>query len=135
MALAGIDKGRLSALGGKALCFSQDPFAAAKALQDKTTRAKAAVDIAMAASIPPPLIFAVGNAPTALARICELHSLGLLNPDFVIGAPVGFVNVLESKEMLVASGLPYAMVSGRKGGSPVAAAMVNALLRMAEALA
>jgi precorrin-8X/cobalt-precorrin-8 methylmutase len=131
MALAGIDKGRLAALGGKALCLASDPLVAEKALKDGTTRAKAAVDMAM--SLPPPLFFAVGNAPTALARICELHSLGLLDPAFVIGAPVGFVNVVESKDMLAASGLPHVMVSGRKGGSAVAAAIVNALFRLAGA--
>jgi precorrin-8X/cobalt-precorrin-8 methylmutase len=129
MALAGIDKRRLAALGASACCFASDPDVAEAAAAQGITRAMAAVD--KASTLPPPLIFAVGNAPTALLRICGLAAAGRLSVDFVAGACVGFVNVLESKEALMGSGIPHVAVRGRKGGSPVAAAIMNALLRMA----
>ena len=81
-----------------------------------------------AAALQKPLIFALGNAPTALLRLCELAEEGAVSPAVVIGAPVGFVNVVESKEVLLASGLPQITARGRKGGSNVAAAVCNALL-------
>jgi precorrin-8X/cobalt-precorrin-8 methylmutase len=99
------------------------------AKQKGTTRALAAVD--KAAELRKPLIFAIGNAPTALLRICELKEAGVLTPELVIGVPVGFVNVVESKEALIASGIPFITARGRKGGSNIAAAIVNALLRLA----
>ena len=129
MVKAGIDKIRLSAFGGDALCFMQDEDVAEIANQTGTTRAKAAVD--KAAALGKPLIFAIGNAPTALMRICELKEAGKLSPELVIGVPVGFVNVVESKEALIRSGIPYITARGRKGGSNVAAAICNALLRIA----
>ena len=73
-------------------------------------------------------IFAIGNAPTALIRLCELVREGRAHPALVVGVPVGFVNVVESKEMLAATDVPYIAAMGRKGGSPVASAVVNALL-------
>ncbi|NMB03683.1 MAG: precorrin-8X methylmutase [Tissierellia bacterium] len=131
MVKAGVDKTRLSAFGGDALCFMQDEDVAEMAKQAGTTRAKAAVD--KAAMQDKPLIFAIGNAPTALMRICELKEAGKLSPELVIGVPVGFVNVVESKEALTRSGIPYITARGRKGGSNVAAAICNALLRIAGA--
>ena len=130
MVRAGVDKTRLAAFGGDILCFMQDDDVAETAKRLGATRAKTAVDKAAAMGIP--FIFAVGNAPTALLRICELKEAGRLSPELVIGVPVGFVNVTESKETLMRSGIPYITARGRKGGSNVAAAICNALLRIAE---
>jgi precorrin-8X/cobalt-precorrin-8 methylmutase len=126
MVKAGVDKTRLAAFGGEALCFISDGDVAEAAKLNGTTRAKASMDKAV--TINKPLVFAIGNAPTALMRICELAAAGKLNPMLVIGVPVGFVNVVESKEMLIRSGIPYITARGRKGGSNVAAAICNALL-------
>ena len=129
MVKAGIDKTRLHAFGGEALCFMKDEDVIQAAREHGTTRAKAAID---KAALLEPAILAIGNAPTALLRICELKNEGRLNPRLVIGVPVGFVNVVESKEELVRSGIPYITALGRKGGSNIAAAICNALLRIAE---
>ena len=131
MVKAGVDKTRLTAFCGEALCFMADEDVAAIARANGTTRALAAVD--KAAAMDKPFIFAIGNAPTALLRICELHAAGKLSPALVIGVPVGFVNVVEAKEMLMQSGIPYIVARGRRGGSNVAAAICNALLRLAAA--
>ena len=130
MVKAGVDKTRLRALGGEIFCFMGDEDVAEAARQNGTTRARAAMD--KAAAMGKPLIFAIGNAPTALMRICELFKAGQCSPELVIGVPVGFVHVVESKEALMQSGIPYITARGRKGGSNVAAAICNALLRMAE---
>ena len=129
MVKAGIDKTRLAALGGEAHCFIADEDVREAARKSGTTRSRAAVD--KAAALGRPVIFAVGNAPTALLRICGLAVAGRLDPALVIGVPVGFVNVVESKELLMRSSLPFIVAKGRKGGSNVAAAICNALLRMA----
>ena len=129
MVKAGVDKTRLSAFGGEAFCFMGDEDVAESAKRNGTTRAKAAVD--KAAAMNKALIFAIGNAPTALLRICELKEAGEISPELVIGVPVGFVNVVESKEALIRSEIPYITARGRKGGSNVAAAICNALLRIA----
>ena len=81
-----------------------------------------------AAKLPGPLIFAVGNAPTALIRLHELIEAGELSPALIIGVPVGFVNVVEAKELFIGGETPYIIARGRKGGSNVAASIVNALL-------
>ena len=78
-----------------------------------------------------PLVLAIGNAPTALVRACELIDAGELKPALVIGVPVGFVNVVESKELLLTLDVPYIVARGRKGGSNVAAAICNAMLYQA----
>ncbi|HPY86076.1 MAG TPA: precorrin-8X methylmutase, partial [Ruminococcus flavefaciens] len=83
-----------------------------------------------AADIDGPVIYAVGNAPTALIRLCEHIEKGTFRPELVIGMPVGFVNVVQSKEMLIESGIPCIVARGRKGGSNLAAAVCNALLYM-----
>ncbi|MBQ8079037.1 MAG: precorrin-8X methylmutase [Oscillospiraceae bacterium] len=130
MALAGINKAALARHGCEAVCFMADPDIAAAAKANGTTRATASVD--KAAALGRPVIYAVGNAPTALIRICELHAAGIFRPALVIGMPVGFVNVVQSKELLTASGIPCIAAMGRKGGSNVAAAVCNALLYMAD---
>ena len=128
MGLAGISKPSLARLGCMASCFMADADVAEAARARGTTRAVASMD--KACEIEGPLIIAVGNAPTALLRINELRRAGRLDPLLVIGVPVGFVHVVESKEELLASGTPCIVSRGRKGGSNVAAAIVNALLYM-----
>ena len=94
--------------------------------EQKTTRA--AVSMEIAASWNKPTIFVVGNAPTALLELDRLIKEGKVNPSLIIGVPVGFVNVCESKEIIMESGVPYIVAKGRKGGSNVAAAICNALI-------
>ena len=84
-----------------------------------------------AAQLGQPFIVAVGNAPTALVRLYELITEGKLTPELVIGVPVGFVNVVQSKELMMQTGVEYIVAAGRKGGSNVAAAICNALIYMA----
>lgn len=128
MAKAGINKAALARHGCECMCFMADADVAEAAKLNGTTRATASVD--KAALLGRPVIYAVGNAPTALVRLCEHITAGDFVPEFVIGAPVGFVNVVQSKEMLIASGIPCIVARGRKGGSNVAAAICNALLYM-----
>ena len=128
MAKAGINKSALEKLGCEAVCFMADAETAALAKEHGTTRATASVD--RAAMLGKPVIFACGNAPTALIRLYKHISAGDFSPAFVIGVPVGFVNVVQSKELIMSSGVPYIVARGRKGGSNVAAAIVNALLYM-----
>ena len=129
MALAGISRPGLAKLGCEAVCYMADPAVAEAAKQAGTTRAVAAMH--RAARKHPGAILAVGNAPTALLTIAEEIEAGL-RPALVIGVPVGFVNVVESKEILFAiceqHGVPAIAAMGRKGGSNVAAAICNALV-------
>ena len=126
MAKSGISKATLAKLGGEVHCFMSDPDVAAEARERGVTRAL--VSMEKAAKLEKPCIFAIGNAPTALIRIRELVDAGELHPALVIGVPVGFVNVVESKELIIESAVPHLVARGRKGGSNVAAAIVNALL-------
>ena len=128
MAKSGINKAVLKRHNCECECFMADEDIIASAKKNGTTRAVASVD--KAALIHRPIIYAVGNAPTALIRLCEHIEKGTFIPRLVIGAPVGFVNVVQSKEMLVISGVPCIAAMGRKGGSTVAAAICNALLYM-----
>ncbi len=128
MAKAGINKAALARHGCECLCFMSDSDVAEAAKTNGTTRAAASVD--KAAGLCRPIIYAVGNAPTALIRLCEHIGKGDFVPELVVGAPVGFVNVIQSKEMIVNSGVPCIAAMGRKGGSTVAAAIMNALLYM-----
>ena len=130
MAKAGINKAALARHGCTAECFMADSDVAAAAAEKGTTRAAASVD--KASAIGRPVIYAVGNAPTALVRLCEHTEQGTFVPRLVIGVPVGFVNVVQSKEMIIGSGIPCIAARGRKGGSSVAAAVCNALLYMAD---
>ena len=129
MALAGISRPGLAKLGCEAVCYMADPAVAEAAKQAGTTRAVAAMH--RAAREHPGAILAVGNAPTALLTIAEEIEAGL-RPALVIGVPVGFVNVVESKETLFAiceqHGVPAIAAMGRKGGSNVATAICNALV-------
>lgn len=125
MARAGINRKALQPFGVQIHCHIADDEVAATAAALGCTRSRAAVD--KAAALWGDAVFVVGNAPTALFRICELVTEGRLRPRLIIGTPVGFVNVTESKEALAASGVPHIVAAGRKGGSNVAAAICNAL--------
>ena len=126
MALSGINKKSLQLAGGEAHCFISDEDVAQAAKEQGTTRASVCVD--KAARLGRPLIYAVGNAPTALIRLYELIRQGTFRPELIIGVPVGFVNVVQSKELIMQTDVPYIVAKGRKGGSNVAAAICNALL-------
>lgn len=126
MAKAGINKTILGSLGGEVHCFMSDPDVAQEAKQRGITRA--IVSMERAASLPKPCIYAIGNAPTALISLYEQIKAGKVKPALIIGVPVGFVNVVESKELILGTDLPYIVARGRKGGSNVAAAICNALL-------
>lgn len=130
MARAGIRRKAVQDFGGSLECLIDDPTVAHAARDSGCTRAMAAVDAAI------PLmrdgIYVVGNAPTALLRLIELIRDGKARPALVVGLPVGFVNAAESKAMLVeATGVPFISNAGRKGGSNVAAGVVNALILLA----
>ena len=129
MAFSGVNKRVLEKFGGKAVCFMSDPDVAAEAKARGETRAT--VSMERAAALEGPVILAVGNAPTALVRACELMEAGRFSPALVIGVPVGFVNVVESKELLAAMPGEHIVAMGRKGGSNIAATICNALLYMA----
>lgn len=126
MAKAGINKTILGRLGGEVHCFMSDADVAAEAKERGITRA--IVSMERAAKLPKPCIFAIGNAPTALISLHEQILAGKLAPALIIGVPVGFVNVVESKELIIASDTPHIVARGRKGGSNIAAAICNALL-------
>ena len=126
MARSGINKKVLEKFGGEAVCFMSDPDVAREAKERGVTRAT--VSMERAAALEKPVILAIGNAPTALVRACELMAEGRFSPALVIGVPVGFVNVVESKELLLTMSVPHIAARGRKGGSNVAAAICNALL-------
>lgn len=126
MALAGINKRKLSTHGCSLYCFMSDEEVAKKASEAKTTRAHVSMEHAM--GLDGPVIFVIGNAPTALMTLCGAFDEGEYEPAFIIGVPVGFVNVTASKERLIDTGIPCIVNKGRKGGSNVAAAIVNAVL-------
>ena len=126
MAKAGINKKKLAAYGGEVFCFMSDEDVAKAAKEKKTTRATVCMD--KAAALNCPLIFAIGNAPTALVRLYELIQEEKLKPELIIGVPVGFVNVVQSKERIMQADVPYIVARGRKGGSNIAACICNALL-------
>ena len=128
MARSGINKKVLARHGGEALCFMSDEDVAARAKETGSTRAAACME--KAAELDKKLIIAVGNAPTALVRLYELIGEGKIKPALIIGVPVGFVNVVQSKELIMSSDVPYIVARGRKGGSNIAACIVNALLYM-----
>lgn len=126
MAWSGINKKKLASFGGQAYCFMSDEDVAAEAKERGCTRA--AICMERGAALEGEVIFAIGNAPTALIRLYELMQEGKVKPSLIIGAPVGFVNVVESKELIMEADAPYIVPKGRKGGSNIAATICNAML-------
>ena len=127
MGKAGINKKRLAEYGSEVLCFMSDEDVAEMAKKNGTTKAVASMD--KAAALGREAIFAVGNAPTALVRLYELIKEGKINPELIIAVPVGFVNVVQSKELILSlEDTPSIVARGRKGGSNIAACICNALL-------
>lgn len=126
MAKSGINKKKLEEYGARVECYIGDEDVATEAKERGVTRSY--VSMEKAASLKGPVVFAIGNAPTALFSIVELFKEKKIKPAGVIGVPVGFVNVVESKEVLIDSGLPVIVNRGRKGGSNIAACIVNAIL-------
>lgn len=128
MAYAGINKKAAARFGCEVRCFMSDEDVALEAKSQGVTRARVSMD--KASRLRQPAIFAIGNAPTALIRLRELIDRSELRPELIIGVPVGFVNVVASKERIMETDIPCIVARGRKGGSNVAACIVNALLYM-----
>lgn len=126
MGRSGINKKRLAQYGGQVYCFMSDEDVAEKAKRDGTTRAVASME--KACELDEKLIFAIGNAPTALIQLYEMLKDQRFRPEFIIGVPVGFVNVEAAKELILETEVPHIINRGRKGGSNVAAAICNAIL-------
>lgn len=126
MAAAGINKKKLAEFGGSVHCFMADEDVALEAKEKGCTRAVVCME--RGAKIEGPVIFAIGNAPTALIHLYELIREKKADPVLVIGVPVGFVNVVESKELYLGTEIPHIIAKGRKGGSNIAAAICNALI-------
>lgn len=126
MALSGINKRALAQFGIRTYNFIADPDIVEKSRKTGITRSALSMD--KAAQMDAPMIYVIGNAPTALIRIYELYREQKIKPALVIGVPVGFVNVVQSKELIMETDMPYIIARGRKGGSNVAAAIMNALL-------
>ena len=127
MALSGINKSALAKFGCDARCFMADEDVAREAKERSVTRAHVSMERAM--KLPGPVIFVIGTAPTALITLREHFDSGLYTPAFIVGVPVGFVNVVAAKELIIGSPIPYIVNGGRKGGSNVAAAIVNAIIK------
>lgn len=129
MGKSGINKKRLAKYGGEVFCFMSDEDVAAQAKTNGTTRAVASME--KAAKLNKKLIYAIGNAPTALIHLYEQVEKGIIDPELIIGVPVGFVNVVQSKELILKlEDTPYIIARGRKGGSNIAACICNALIYM-----
>ncbi len=128
MALSGINKQALKKLGCEIYCFMSDKDVAEQSKLKGTTRAAVSMEKAAELLKNKSIIFVIGNAPTALIKICELIEKEQLNPAAIIGTPVGFVNVIQSKRLVMQTDVPYIIADGRKGGSNVAAAVCNAIL-------
>lgn len=126
MAKAGINKTILASLGAEVHCFMSDEDVSNEAIKREVTRA--VVSMEKASRLKKQCIFAIGNAPTALIRLKELIDEGRLKPVLIIGVPVGFVNVVESKKLIMTTDIPYIVAVGRKGGSNIAASICNAIL-------
>lgn len=129
MAASGVNKRKLAEFGGQVYCFMDHEDVAREAKDRGCTRAVVCME--RGSKIKGPIIFAIGNAPTALIHLYELIREGKADPVLVIGVPVGFVNVIESKEMFLGSEIPHIIAKGRKGGSNIAAAICNALIYQA----
>lgn len=129
MVRAGVNKGRLDRFGCPIVCHVADPAVTVAARAEGITRSIVATRKGVAEGSE---IFLIGNAPTALFELLHLVEAGAARPALVVGVPVGFVGAAESKEALFASDLPFIVCRGRKGGSAIAAAILNALLLLAE---
>ena len=129
MVLAGVNKNRLAKLGGSIVCHVADPQVALDAKEAGLTRSTLALRKGVAEGCS---IFLIGNAPTALFELLRLVGAGEVDPALIVGVPVGFVGAAESKAALLATDLPYIAIEGRKGGSAIAATILNALLILAE---
>ena len=128
MAAAGINKNKLAEYGGEVHCFISDDDVVKAAKERGCTRATICMEKGAEIAKDHPVIFAIGNAPTALVRLAEMIDAGELKPALIIGAPVGFVNVVESKELIMERDVPYIVPAGRKGGSNIAATICNAMM-------
>ena len=129
MGKSGINKKRLAKYGGEVFCFMSDEDVAIQAKTNGTTRAVASME--KAAKLNKKLIYAIGNAPTALIHLYEQVEKGIVDPELIIGVPVGFVNVVQSKELILKlEDTPYIIARGRNGGSNIAACICNALIYM-----
>jgi len=128
MAAAGINKNKLAEYGGEVHCFISDDDVVKQAKERGCTRATICMEKGAEIAKNHPVIFAIGNAPTALVRLAEMIDSGELKPTLIIGAPVGFVNVVESKELIMERDVPYIIPVGRKGGSNIAATICNAMM-------
>lgn len=126
MAASGVNKRKLKQYGGQVYCFMDHEDVALEAKNRGCTRAVVCME--RGAQVQGPVIFAIGNAPTALIHLYELIQEKKADPVLVIGVPVGFVNVIESKELYLGSEIPHIIAKGRKGGSNIAAAICNALI-------
>jgi precorrin-8X/cobalt-precorrin-8 methylmutase len=129
MVHAGISKPRIHQFGGDVHVYIADQDVAEEAKQVDVTRA--VIAMRKAAKVAPEGIFVVGNAPTALLELIRLVKTGVVRPSLIVGVPVGFVSAVESKAELIEQNVPFISNRGRKGGSPVAAAIINALSIMA----
>jgi precorrin-8X/cobalt-precorrin-8 methylmutase len=128
MAAAGINKNKLKEYGGEVHCFISDDDVVKEAKERGCTRATICMEKGAEIAKDHPVIFAIGNAPTALVRLAEMIDAKELEPALIIGAPVGFVNVVESKELILERDVPYIIPVGRKGGSNIAATICNAMM-------
>lgn len=127
MAYSGINKKAAAKYGVNIKCFMADEDVAKEAMERGETRAS--ISMERASKIKGPVIFAIGNAPTALIKIYQMIKNEIFKPELIIGAPVGFVNVVEAKELIMSlENVDYIVAKGRKGGSNIAAAICNALL-------
>lgn len=126
MALSGVSKKTLEKFGGSVHCFMADEDVARQAKERSVTRAYVSMEKAVRMDVP--IVFAIGNAPTALLRLRELYDNEEFRPMAIIAVPVGFVNVVEAKELIMEMDIPYIVNVGRKGGSTVAAAICNSIL-------
>ena len=127
MAAAGISRNLLHSFGGKVICKVAEPEIASLAKERGKTRSQTAIEVGLLENVG---IVAIGNAPTALLSVMHMVDEGLVKPDLIVGVPVGFVNAAESKDILVEKEYPYITCLGRKGGTTVSVAIVNALLRL-----
>lgn len=129
MARQGIPVRRLEPLGATVRCLMNDERVVARARAESITRATAAMDLAVSDLRPD--IYVIGNAPTALIRLVEHIDAAAAAPALVVGMPVGFVNAAESKALLMSRQVPFIAIEGRKGGSALAASVINALCVLA----